>query len=191
MYQIAFKEFGYKLPFIDFEVAVFNHLRLAPSQLHPNSLAFLRAFEVVATYFNIVPTLKLFFFAFRLQRSKPKGDAENKYGWVSFTQKRCLFEMFEESVRGYKDKFFMVFPKDDEAWKSIVTRGPQVDDNGAVVEGPDGNPVIVDHSRFPFKWERNHYLMLASSFIYQKKEFDAETIADYQALCDFVDGFVP
>jgi hypothetical protein len=33
--------------------------------------------------------------------------------------------------------------------------------------------------------------MLASSFIYQKKEFDAETIADYQALCDFVDGFVP
>jgi hypothetical protein len=32
--------------------------------------------------------------------------------------------MFEESVRGFKDKFFMVFPKDDEAWKSIVTRGP-------------------------------------------------------------------
>jgi hypothetical protein len=133
-----------------FEVAVFNHLRLAPSQLHPNSLAFLRAFEVVATYFNIVPTLKLFFFAFRLQRSKPKGDSENKYGWVSFTKKRRLFEMFEESVRGFKDKFFMVFPKYDEAWKSIVIRGPQIDYNGAVVKGPDGNRVILDHSRFPF-----------------------------------------
>jgi hypothetical protein len=58
--------------------------------------------------------------------------------------------MFEESVRGFIDKFFMVFPKYDEAWKSIVIRGPQIDYNGAVVKGPDGNRIILDHSRFPF-----------------------------------------
>jgi hypothetical protein len=33
--------------------------------------------------------------------------------------------------------------------------------------------------------------MPASSFVYQKKELDAETLTDYQTLCDFVDGFVP
>ena len=79
MYQIAFEEFGYRLPFNDFEVGVFSHLRLAPSLLHPNTLAFLHAFEIVAAYLRIVPTLDLFFYLFRIQRTKPKGDAE-KYG---------------------------------------------------------------------------------------------------------------
>jgi hypothetical protein len=129
MYQIAFEEFGYRLPFNDFEVGVFNHLRLAPSQLHPNSLAFLRAFEVVAAYLRIVPTLDLFFYIFRIQRTKPKGDAE-KYGWVSFTQRRRLFDMFEESVRGYKDNWYGVFPKGEEGLKTIVLRSPKVDANG-------------------------------------------------------------
>ncbi|MCI78761.1 hypothetical protein A2U01_0100032, partial [Trifolium medium] len=73
--------------------AVFNHLRVSPSQLHPNSLAFLRAFEVTAGYLGIVPTLKMFFHAFGLQCSCPKGETAKekapkgveagKHGWVS------------------------------------------------------------------------------------------------------------
>jgi hypothetical protein len=77
MYQIAFDEFGYRLPFTDFEVAVLDHLHVAPSQLHPNSLAFFRAFEIVTTYFSIVPTLELFFYAFCLQPgTKPEKIVE-------------------------------------------------------------------------------------------------------------------
>ncbi|MCI91566.1 hypothetical protein A2U01_0112860, partial [Trifolium medium] len=45
MYQIAFEQLGYKMSFTDLETAVFRHLHVSPSQLHPNSLAFLRAFE--------------------------------------------------------------------------------------------------------------------------------------------------
>ncbi|GAU47114.1 hypothetical protein TSUD_403470 [Trifolium subterraneum] len=81
MYQIAFEHMGYRLPFSDFEVAVFRYLHLTPSQLHPNSLAFIRAFEMTAAYLGFLPTIPLFFHAFHLQRSKPKGNAANKFGW--------------------------------------------------------------------------------------------------------------
>ncbi|MCI39099.1 hypothetical protein A2U01_0060328, partial [Trifolium medium] len=74
MYEIAFQQLGYRIPFTDLETAVFGHLRVSPSQLHPNSLAFLRAFEVTAGYLEIMPTLKMFFHAFGLQRSCPKGE---------------------------------------------------------------------------------------------------------------------
>jgi hypothetical protein len=191
MYQIAFEEFGYRLPFNDFEVSVFKRLRLAPSQLHPNSLAFLRAFEIVAAYLRIVPSLDLFFYTFRLQRSKPKGEAENKHGWVSFTQRRRLFELYEESVRGFKDNWYVVLPKGAEGLQSVVTRVPKIDEDGNQVLRPDGSPVIVEHPRFPFKWDRKHYLLPASSFGCGKKELNGTILAQHDMLCDFVDGFAP
>ncbi|MCH98516.1 hypothetical protein A2U01_0019519, partial [Trifolium medium] len=74
MYQIAFERLGYWMPFTDLEMAVFRHLHVSPSQLHPNSMVFLRAFEVTTSYLGISPTLKLFFHAFGLHRSCPKGE---------------------------------------------------------------------------------------------------------------------
>ncbi|MCI80652.1 hypothetical protein A2U01_0101923, partial [Trifolium medium] len=42
MYEITFQQLGFRMPFTDLETDVFAHLRVSPSQLHPNSLAFLR-----------------------------------------------------------------------------------------------------------------------------------------------------
>ena len=47
MYDIVFREMRLRLPFSDFEVAVFRYLYVAPSQLHPNGIVFMRAFEIV------------------------------------------------------------------------------------------------------------------------------------------------
>ncbi|MCI11819.1 hypothetical protein A2U01_0032921, partial [Trifolium medium] len=132
MYQIAFQQLGYRMHFTDPETAVFRHLRVSPSQLHPNSLAFLRAFEVTAGYLEIVPTLKLFFHAFGLQHSSPKGEKakgkvpkgvekeSSKHDWVSFKQRKCFFKMFEECVCGFKEKYYGVRPITSKGWKSIV-----------------------------------------------------------------------
>ncbi|MCI73729.1 hypothetical protein A2U01_0094993, partial [Trifolium medium] len=47
MYEFAFKDLKMRLPFSELVVGVFGWLDLAPSQLHPNSLAFIRAFELL------------------------------------------------------------------------------------------------------------------------------------------------
>jgi cell division protein FtsB len=47
---------------------IFAFLRLAPSQLHPNAMAFVLAFEHLCEYKNVVPTRALFFRVFQLQR---------------------------------------------------------------------------------------------------------------------------
>ncbi|GAU17023.1 hypothetical protein TSUD_37810 [Trifolium subterraneum] len=174
MYQIAFEQMGYRLPFSDFEVAVFRYLHLTPSQLHPNSLAFIRAFEMTAAYLGFMPTIPLFFHAFHLQRSKPKGDTANKFGWVSLKQSTKLFEMFLESVRGFKDSYFFVKPLNSISWQSVIYQGQAKDATGAPLvelsveelsnyeqmkafvdsfprkyyEDEEGNP-IVDDAGFP------------------------------------------
>ena len=60
MYEILFRDLGLRLPFTDLQAAVFEHLHLAPSQLHPNSIAFLWAFEIVCEYLKIEDTTPCF-----------------------------------------------------------------------------------------------------------------------------------
>ena len=54
--------------------------------------------------------------------------------------------MFEESVRGFKDNWYGVFPKGEEGLRTIVSRSPKVDAGGHPVLHPNGTPVIVERS---------------------------------------------
>ncbi|KAI5391422.1 hypothetical protein KIW84_076288 [Lathyrus oleraceus] len=98
MYEFAFREAGIRLPFNSFQMSVFKWLRLAPSQLHPNALAFMRAFELVCQFLGIGCTRALFFHVFHLQRSGSRG----RHSWVSFKQPVRLFKTYEDSVRHFK-----------------------------------------------------------------------------------------
>ncbi|GAU12547.1 hypothetical protein TSUD_182610 [Trifolium subterraneum] len=155
----------------------------------PNSLAFIRAFEMTATYLGFLPTIPLFFHAFHLQRSRPKGDATNKFGWVSLKQSTKLFEMFLESVRGFKDSYFFVKPLNSVSWQSIIYRGPAKDATGAPLVGPDGRPILEDYSRFPLSWRKSHYLKPASDFIYSTEELTVEELSNYEHMKVFVGSF--
>ncbi|GAU18715.1 hypothetical protein TSUD_80030 [Trifolium subterraneum] len=181
-WEIAFEHMGLRLPLTDLEVAIFNHLKLCSSQLHPNSLAFIRAFEIVAAHLQLAPTINLFFHLFGIQRSRPRGNVTDKCGWVSLKQHKKFFDIFEESLRGFKDKWFVVRPITFEGWKSIIVRGPKLDDEGKVVLGPDGKPVEVDCERFPFCWSTKHYAREAKSFTFKKGALSKEELADLKAL---------
>ncbi|GAU30341.1 hypothetical protein TSUD_211980 [Trifolium subterraneum] len=191
MYQIAFEHMGLPLPFTDLEMAIFNHLEVCPSQLHPNSLAFIRAFEIVAAYLQLAPTVPLFFHIFGIQRSRPKGNVTDKCGWVSLKQHKKYFDIFEESLRGFKDKWYVVCPITFAGWKTILVPGPKLNDEGGVEHRDDGEPIEVDCERFPFCWSKKHYAREAKSFTFKRGALSKEELADLKALEDFVEEFSP
>ena len=53
MYYCLFDVLGLVLPLNNFRCALLVHLNVAPSQLHPNSWAMVKAFEVLCPFFNI------------------------------------------------------------------------------------------------------------------------------------------
>ncbi|MCH82339.1 hypothetical protein A2U01_0003142 [Trifolium medium] len=66
MYEVAFKDLRYRLPFNDFEAEVFGRLKLAPSQLHPNAMAFIRAYQVLCKHLGVEATVPFFFYVFKI-----------------------------------------------------------------------------------------------------------------------------
>lgn len=57
MYEVVFKEMGFRMPFLDFQKEVMKWLELAPSQLHPNSMDFVRSFKLMCEYLEMDPTI--------------------------------------------------------------------------------------------------------------------------------------
>ncbi|RDX67034.1 hypothetical protein CR513_54126, partial [Mucuna pruriens] len=92
--QVGLWTLGLKLPFTSFERSVLRALNVAPSQLHPNSWAFVRAFELLCEDLGREPSL----------RKAPK------VGWMSLSSRpnRKLLKPFLESFKTFKDKFFKV-----------------------------------------------------------------------------------
>jgi len=89
MYEVVFKDVGFRLPFYDFQREVLRWTKLSSSQIHPNSYAFMRVFELVCHYFNIPPSKNVFFVLSTVQRG-----TGGKATWVSFRQNKKMFDIF-------------------------------------------------------------------------------------------------
>src|ERR1044072_7175385 len=62
VYMYLFEDIKFKLPFSLFTCQVLSVANAAPSQLHPNSWAYIRCFEIIVEYFHIQLPARLFFF---------------------------------------------------------------------------------------------------------------------------------
>ncbi|MED6174000.1 hypothetical protein PIB30_064858 [Stylosanthes scabra] len=101
MYTCVFAEIGIRFPFTEFECAVLRQLNCAPSQIHPNSWGFIRAFEVLMEYLREEPSLELFFFLFQA-----KGVDRGLWVTLSSHQGRTVFSLFKATYRDFK-KFYV------------------------------------------------------------------------------------
>ena len=64
IYDVLFSKFGVRISFTYFQFSVLERTRAAPSQLHPNSWAMIRGFEVICEYLDVPPSSNAFFYLF-------------------------------------------------------------------------------------------------------------------------------
>uniref|UniRef100_A0A151UHG9 Transposase (putative) gypsy type domain-containing protein n=1 Tax=Cajanus cajan TaxID=3821 RepID=A0A151UHG9_CAJCA len=104
VYQCFFRDLGIRLPFTQFECDFLNYINAAPSQLHPNSWGFLRAFQVLCTVLGIEVSLRVFLNFYQLKAGAPP------YGVLSLNGGKDggLFTLYSQSYKNYKQEFFRV-----------------------------------------------------------------------------------
>lgn len=173
MYEFAFREAGIRLPFNSFQMSVFKWLRLAPSQLHPNALAFMRAFELVCQFLGIGCTRALFFHVFHLQRSGSRG----RHSWVSFKQPVRLFKTYEDSVRHFKNRWYVVMPITRAALHSLYYYQRK----------PNGEETLM--SKIPLRWQRDHFDLSTAHYRVKYAMLGEEDRLAYKKLVDYVQSF--
>ncbi|MCI60275.1 hypothetical protein A2U01_0081530, partial [Trifolium medium] len=87
-----------------------------------------------------------------------------------------LFDMFEESIRGFKEVYYLVRLIAQEGWDNIVEVRPDEDDEGNPVLDADGGVVMANYGRFLFRWKRDHVEYPAKHFSTPKKALSQEDL---------------
>jgi len=110
LYTTFFKKVKLRLPFTRFERELLTELDIAPAQLHPNSWAFVRAFQIICAHLGLPASVDVFLFLFE---AKHPGDRL----WVSLNgiAGRSILSIFQQSYKDWKGKFVQVRQNDQDA----------------------------------------------------------------------------
>ncbi|MED6122628.1 hypothetical protein PIB30_041569 [Stylosanthes scabra] len=106
MYECLFSKLGVRLPFTPFEQDVLYECRVAPTQLHPNTWGFMKAFQSVCWYLQLDLSLKAFLYFFH--HTRPFSQKNSR--WASFRARegRRIFTLYDESFHDFKNYYFKV-----------------------------------------------------------------------------------
>ncbi|MED6204433.1 hypothetical protein PIB30_009176 [Stylosanthes scabra] len=103
VYARVMADLKMKFPLTKFECQVLTQMNRAPSQLHPNSWAFLRAFEVLMEFLECRPSLGLFFSLFQV-----KGCWKGTYVNLNSFLGHSVFALYRTSYKSFQDMFVKV-----------------------------------------------------------------------------------
>jgi len=95
IYATFFKKVKLRLPFTRFKRELLTELNVAPAQLHPNSWAFVTAFQIMCAHLGLPASVDVFLFLFE---AKNPGDRL----WISLNGIAgwSILSIFQQS---YKD----------------------------------------------------------------------------------------
>lgn len=111
MYANYFDRVGLRLPFSNFQIKALNHLRICPSQLHPNAWGFILSFEKLCACHNFFLSLNVFCYFFIPWCGKKSS------GYPCLSLKGCTYisilKAFEELIKNFKEMYFWLRPSKD------------------------------------------------------------------------------
>ncbi|MCH79874.1 hypothetical protein A2U01_0000635 [Trifolium medium] len=150
MYTALISVLNLWFPFIAFEISMLKTLNVAPSKLHPNGWAFIKAFEIACLGFELEPSVGVFFSFYHIKSLTP-----NTLVSISSQPNRGRFNLFASNFKNYKDNFLRFH---------CGTQLPDLMFNELV------KPL------FPFYWTSNPRL-IKGAISEKLSEFERETVA--------------
>lgn len=139
MYMAVLEEFGVKIPFTSLEMDVLKFLNVAPSQIRPNSWAFIRGFEILCKALSLEPSVGVFFHFY--------GTKDvNKGTWISIgahAGKRLFPPYASNFKKEWRDSFARIQGAPECSTASILV---------------DGKP------KFPLRWTNNPRAVMGFDF---------------------------
>jgi len=129
MYMCHFSQLHVRLSLDDFIMGVLRVLNVAPTQLHPNSWAYLQAFRILCQSLYLEPTPYAFLYFYDTRPRRPAT-------WLSLISRPSIsrLDAFSQSFKHFKDGYFKVVVKDE---------------GKAHFLNADGS------TKFPFSWTSN------------------------------------
>ncbi|QCD87085.1 hypothetical protein DEO72_LG3g1616 [Vigna unguiculata] len=104
MYMWHFSQLHLRLPLDAFTMGVLRALNVAPTQLHPNSWAYLQAFRILCQSLYLEPSPYVFLYFYDTRPRRPTT-------WLSLISLPSIsrLDAFSQSLKHFKDEYFKVF----------------------------------------------------------------------------------
>ena len=97
-----------------------------------------------------------------------------------------------DSVRGFKDKWYVLQPVTQTALDSLFeSETAVVDEDGEPLMDAEGRPAVGRISKFPIHWCSGHYDHGTGYYHTPAGSMSAEDEEAYGILCKYVDSFFP
>jgi len=108
MYMCHFSQLHVRLPLDDFTMGVLRALNVAPTQLHPNSWAYMQAFRVLCQSLYLQPSHRAFLYLYDTRPHQPTT-------WLSLVSRPSInrLDVFSQSFKHFKDGYFKVVVKEE------------------------------------------------------------------------------
>jgi len=128
MYMCHFSQLHVRLSLDDFTMGVLRALNVAPTQLHPNSWAYMQAFCVLCQSLYLQPSPHAFLYFYDTRPRQPTT-------WLSLVSRPSIsrLDAFSLSFKHFKDGYFKVVVKEEGRSHFL---------------NADGS------TKFPFSWKR-------------------------------------